>query len=405
MNAKRTRRAALAAVLLMAAAAASAQQEDARRYVWERLVVEDIAPEAAPLQAQLADEVERILAAGPLAPVPFTVGISGTYVAYANSGELVYALAEALPYLPEAMRPRVIEYMKQTVRRTPPWGEAALGGEGAAWIAYAPQPPEAPSAVAVGTPVVNAYFAWAYADATGDWESVSAAYPALVARATSGIRGAPQTYPQVMATIGLARLARHLGRDADARGAEAMALRGLEAGEAYEAFFMNSYRSVVTGHHDWSYPVFTETRKPAIVTGFAPEIGRMLRDRSLEKVRAHADPVMDVWVRTWYLTRASLPTFFGQYYADFGPEQAPEFMRGAWGGPSGQGDFGQENSYLTPEVGWGLFMLRAYVYGESGADLARHLDVPWTRVGDTYHIQKLVAAIRAHGRPRWVEVG
>ena len=119
----------------------------------------------------------------------------------------------------------------------------------------------------------------------------------------------------------------------------------------------------------------------------------MLREKSQAEVKRHAGAVMDAWARTWFLTRPNLPTFYGPNYFKGGADQAPNFMKKAWKGE--QQDFGQENATWTPDVACTLFLLRAYVLGERGPELVRFLDVPWVRVGDLYHLQKLVAAIRA----------
>ena len=253
-------------------------------------------------------------------------------------------------------------------------------------------------------PVVNGYFVWKYADATGDWKTVEAAYLQIAAHCAERIQAAPRTYPEVAGCIGLARLARHFGKAADAQAAEAKAVAGLRAGADYDAFFGSAQQKLVERGHDWGYPPFNELRKPIVVTGLAPEIGRMLHDRSLEQVRRHADATMNAWDRTWFLTRAGVPTFFGQYWYPGGKDKAPDYMKGAWGGSDMQGDFGQENAMLTPDVAWTLFSIRAYVYGETGDALAKYLDVPWTKLGDTYQIQKLVAALRACGQPKWTGV-
>lgn len=55
-----------------------------------------------------------------------------------------------------------------------------------------------------------------------------------------------------------------------------------------------------------------------------------------------------------------------------------------------------------PQDGRQVFMTHAWVLGEKGDWLYRHLDVPWTRVGDLYHVEKLAETVRAYRGVRWV---
>lgn len=367
--------------------------QDAKKYVWERLEPAAVAKEAEPLRAELAAEVQKMLDAGKPSSALFVVGIGGGVHCFANSGEVLFALAEALPLLPTEMQPKVKEYLKKVVQQNPPWTQACLLSPAGQ---YAPLPPNAKDPRRIDVPVVNAYFAWTYADATGDWASIEKGY-ADFKNHFGRVKETPQDYAQTIGAIGFARLSKRFGKDVS--DAEAKAVRGLEAGREYEKVFdANLPRHL--DNHDWSYPAFTERRKEkVVVTAFAPEVMRMLRETAQAEVKRHAGAVMDAWARTWFLTRPNLPTFYGQYYFKEGPEKAPNFMKRAWKGE--QHDFGQENAYWTPDVAATLFAIRAYVFGESGPDLAKFLDVPWTRVGDLYHLQKLTAAIRSASPARW----
>lgn len=375
--------------------------QDAKKYVWEKVETAPAAKEAEPLRAELAAEVGKMLDAGKPASAVFVVGIGGGYHCFANSGEVLFSLAEALPFLPAEMETKVKDYLKMLIDEHAPWS-AKYVLSASPWGMYAPQPPNAKEPRRVDVPVVNAYFAWKYADATGDWASVEKGYADFKAHFTSSVKDPPQDYAQTIGAIGFARLARHFKRDADLGDAEAKALKGLEAGREYEKVFdANLARHLNT--HDWAYPPFAERRKEKVViAAFAPEVFRMLRENAQADVKRHAGAVMDAWARTWFLTRPNLPTFYGQYYFKGGAEQAPTFMKKAWKGE--QQDFGQENATWTPDVACTLFTIRAYVLGEGGAELSKFLDVPWVRVGDLYHLQKLIAAIRAFRPAKWEEI-
>ena len=62
-----------------------------------------------------------------------------------------------------------------------------------------------------------------------------------------------------------------------------------------------------------------------------------------------------------------------------------------------------ENHMLTPDTPWALFMTHAWVYGESGDELRRWLDVPLS-LGDLFHLQRLTATIAAYADPVWSSV-
>jgi hypothetical protein len=347
--------------------------------------------ETDPLRSELASEVQKMLDQGSPASAVMGVGIGGTHHCFANSGEVLFTLCEALPFLPPRVQPNVRGYLKKVVTEHAPWNQAFLLTP-SPWPMYAPQPPDTKGPQRLDVPVVNAYFAWKYAEATGDWASIEKGYGDFKAQ-FSRVKDPPEDYPQAAGAIGFAKLARHFGMTSEAADAEERAARGMEAGRKYEKIFdANLPRHL--NNHDWAYPPFTERRKERVViTAYAPEVFRMLRENARAEVKRHSGAVMDAWARTWFLTRPNLPTFYGPNYFKAGPEGAPGFMRRAWKGE--QHDFGQENATWTPDVACTLFLIRAYVWGETSSELKKFLDVPWIRVGDLYHLQKLIAAIRA----------
>jgi hypothetical protein len=48
-----------------------------------------------------------------------------------------------------------------------------------------------------------------------------------------------------------------------------------------------------------------------------------------------------------------------------------------------------------------LFMAHAWIAGTPPVKLERYIDVPWTPIGDLYHMHKLAEAIKAHRGMRW----
>ena len=72
-------------------------------------------PASAELERELAEEVNKVLEAGPLAPWIFTdhqpFGFTRGDLYWSEPGESLYFLAEIAPVLPEELRTRVLSYM------------------------------------------------------------------------------------------------------------------------------------------------------------------------------------------------------------------------------------------------------------------------------------------------------
>lgn len=493
--------------LATATGAATGQAIDAALYVQQRAVYADIdQPATQALRAELAREVERMLAAGEaLAPIRFERGIGGAAVLWGNPAETACTLCEAADLLPPELREQALQQARTLVAKYPPW-EVGWSADGARREFY-PMPDDlVPRGPADGAPqherqrfarpeLGNLYFLWRYADATGDWETIErnwrpisvfwgrAAQPpraaevqlvdwqlpaagdeapgevripgvvdiqpgSLVITVTAGgntvetiqddgqgalkgsagstggidyregtltlrpsaaatgdlraslrcqVRGR-RTYGDVAGMIGYARLARQLAeRDpqaygADARRAETAA--GAVIGEVADLGYPAMYRMAWAlfgqkGQHDWMYPPFHLRRDNDFTTSclFCPELGRLLRDTSLEAVREHlASYEQRANTRAWFLS-----------YGDQIRDSVNTSVSLAGGGGEGTGG---ENSFMPPEFGWTIYMLQAYVLQAPPEQLRLWIDIPWA-IGDLYHVQRLVAAVRAHGREVW----
>jgi len=62
---------------------------------------------------------------------------------------------------------------------------------------------------------------------------------------------------------------------------------------------------------------------------------------------------------------------------------------------------GSEAYALPFDTSWQVFLAKAWVLGEEPQRLAKHLDMPWTRLGDFYYMDKLAAAIMAYRGTKW----
>jgi hypothetical protein len=54
-----------------------------------------------------------------------------------------------------------------------------------------------------------------------------------------------------------------------------------------------------------------------------------------------------------------------------------------------------EMSRMPPEFAWTMFKVRAFYFRDSSRQLAENVDIPFCRMGDMYHMQKLALAILA----------
>jgi hypothetical protein len=62
---------------------------------------------------------------------------------------------------------------------------------------------------------------------------------------------------------------------------------------------------------------------------------------------------------------------------------------------------GSEAYALPIDTSWQVFLAKAWILGEDGKTLERCLDMPWTRLGDFYYMDKLAAAIMAYRGMSW----
>ena len=410
----------MAAVLVgfFAATVDAITTNDALRYVRERMwVTNPRSPAAKDLLDELDFEINRMLdlydAGGHLEPAYFSIGITRSWILYGYPGEQVYILSQALPFLPTATQARVKAYLYSEIREYDPtvlgfehcdngYGPCEMTGNRREFFTIPtspnPQPIEPNLWPPGAVPPEGLYMIWQYCDASGDWAFISTNSPPSGERWNrmlnmfNAIPNPPSRYGHTAGAIGFARILRYYGMTNGHPYTTALARvrSGMVAGTNFAALVDLSYTNFLTGAHDWAFTPFHYTRtENAVGAMLAPEIGRYLREfaytsvyttvtyNPLEGQTNQRPGVESIW-QGWYLTRGHyipLLTIMGYY---------------------------GENHMVTPDTPWALFMIHAWVYNESGEQLRRWLDVPYS-IGDLFHIQKLVATISSYGAPVWSE--
>lgn len=212
---------------------------------------------------------------------------------------------------------------------------------------------------------------------------------------SSWIRGsckadAALLFGDIAGLVGYARMAEKLKKP-DSKQARSLALEALNEAKAhgYNGMYQRAARTFITHHHDGAYCPFHIIRdgsseQQALSLLWSHEVGRMLKDEQQKEIIGHLEE---------YLNKATQLAWF-QNHGLPGPDTAND---DAILLPGGDG-IGGENSNVGPAVGFTFYMLRAYVTDAPKEKLMMWTDVPWARVGDNLHMQRLAACIRAYGK-------
>src|SRR5205085_11328470 len=95
------------------------------KYLWQTCRTENIAPSASNLVAELRAEVQKILDAGPLAPVRTVYADleQDPYFMYWQGGRIITTLGMAWPHLTSAQQQGVREYVRAELQdeKRAPW--------------------------------------------------------------------------------------------------------------------------------------------------------------------------------------------------------------------------------------------------------------------------------------------
>ncbi|MBN1846661.1 MAG: hypothetical protein JW810_13330, partial [Sedimentisphaerales bacterium] len=343
------------------------------RYLWQRRVVTGISALADELKSILAETVEAMLDAGHLGPYFTSRGEGNAHWYFQNPGDLIGALAGAYPYLPAGMRPAVLAYMQSEMDHFAPWSDVQLHNSDPGTVRRNRHPlPDAMSSDRRENPwprLHNCYALWNYADVTDDWQTLEENADAIVAFYEGHRDQRAVTYGQMSGCIGMARIARRLGRDQLVETAcrdlqEALA-RGRDPATMREAAWQ-AYR-LGRGPDD-----------PFNVHGFfcldlSPELARFINDHPPTRQQVLAVIEEGVWrYPMWFVSQASC------------------FMR-LYG----------ESHAITPLYSKMIFPVKALVEQADPGQLLIWVDAEDAPLGDLFFLERLVLAIEAWGQADW----
>lgn len=404
---------------------------------------------AAALRAELESEIDKMLAAGLLAPVNLPYKMSAGWSNYVGSrvrllysapGHTLSTLAGALPFLDSERRRMVREYMIELRESYPPELIAHLppdqGARREAWdivsLEYAAGFSDSRdrgnfhflnSVVKVqamydlaeyyrtiggdrirdngfdlDVAIARAIQPW---QDRGDWATLGW-YSWQTKDASSwgsyGWNMSLDINRQIAGLIGLSRLARMTGDSGKEHLALAQLARAL------------THRFAVAGYVGWLYERGGFLLQPE---GFSPDTDP--RDASISEKQAA------VGYGYGYKSEHLWPRFTDGEgpYMDMTPELArffADFLKADAENFAMQTESFYPDAFMTlayphrvdewfhnyPWDSWQIFMVHARILGADGDALRRLRDVPLVPVGDLYYIDKLMATLQAYGQTAWV---
>lgn len=368
-------------------------------YIWQKEVVRNISSQAADLRQKLSSEVQKIIAAGHLAPYRLTANESHNIYLWHHAGDQIYALSEAYKYLPDsdqATKTALANYLKQEITNYPPYVGTKVYDR-APWLPlnvgtrreYYPIPAGAKFDYYTDyqwMPVIHTFYQiWNYVDATGDtqlvtanWSKINSLYDKVKTRGTVDWMdkgGCTGKYSDIAGCVGMARLAKIAGNTTVQADAESKANQGYNAGLNFSQFNQNSrlenYYFVEDGGDDANSST-AKTIQSYVFLNLFPETARFIRENTLSAATSHLNFLVDN-IPTWNLTY-------------------------------GQGFVGGEVNYTTPLTSHPMFQAHAQILRNSAQTLRGKLDVPLAKVGDLYYIQNLVSTIKAYGQSCWQDI-
>jgi hypothetical protein len=352
------------------------------KYLWQTSRTTDVPASTSNLVTELRAEVQKILDAGPLAPVRTVYADleQDPYFMYWQGGRIVTTLAMSWPHLTATQRDAVKKYVRVELdddRRAP-------------WTAKGFVPPEGGARRELHTfheargwdrywqmwgnkkPTMGSFYGlWLYADRSGDWDTIKSHYPQITGLYS---RKAAQCdlYGTMGAHLAMARIARHF------KDAPTMNLAASNAAAAFQTG--TNFAAVEAATQKYWKERYEPRQRRGVYQGWmflelSPEVGRYLsehvKDAALER---HAEGL--------------------KKYPLFWLREVPYSSR--WTGDEGLG--------IPTELMGMIVPMECWVAGASPETLAHYTRSSPICLGDCYWLEALIHAIEASGKTEWVEV-
>ena len=350
------------------------------KYLWETYRTRAVAPSASNLVAELRAEVQKILDAGPLAPIRTVYADleQDPYFMYWQGGRIITTLALAWPHLDAAQQAAARKYVRAELDdpRRAPWAprgyippdqgarrELHSFHEARGWDRYW-------GMWGAKKPVMGAFYGlWLYADRSEDWEILQTHYGELTQLYTRKTAQC-DLYGTLGASIAMSRIARHSRDQALERLAVSNAVTAFESGSQFSAVELATQKY-------WKERYEPRTRNLVyqgwMFLDLCPEVGRYLADHVKKDVlRRHGEGL--------------------RKYPLFWLREVPYWSR--WTGDEGLGIPTELMGMIVPVERW--------VAQASPATLAGYMRSAPMCVGDCYWLEALVQAIEATGQTEWV---
>jgi hypothetical protein len=349
------------------------------RYIWQVYRSSNIPPSASNLVTELRSEIDKILRAGPLAPIRTVYADleQDPYFMYWQGGRIVTTLAMAWPHLTASEQEGVRSYVRRELQ----------DASRAPWTARGFIPPDQgsrrelhPFHEARGwdrywamwgkkKPVMGSFYGlWLYGDRSGDWDTLRTNYAQLAD--LYRLKAAQcDLYGTMGAHIAMARIARHF---------EDRPLMLVAINNAIDAFQVGTNFDKVEAATVKYWKERYEPRQNGLVyegwmfLDLCPEVGRYLAD----------------YVKADTLARHRQGL---SQYPLFWLREVPYWSR--WTGDEGLGIPTELMGMIVPVERW--------VAQVPAATLARYTRSAPICLGDCYWIEALILAIEATGETRW----
>ena len=374
------------ALALFLTTAASAAGLDVAPYLWEKPATTDVQLPAdrAWLVTDLRTEIDKVLAAGHLAPYYFNAGDlhHEGYFLYVAPGRIITTLAYAYPHLTADQQAKAKSYVAKELDnpKYAPWAGAKLPPiEGAGREGF-----PAPKGFNFDRwwgmegqhrPCLHTlYGLWLWADRAGDWATVERHWPQIKAYYVAHAKDVT-LYGELGAHVAIVRLAHHFGDSQTESLAVDFARRAFDAALDYDATEQSSFKSfnrLKETHHN----VLASTNFMLMNT--CPEVGRFLADHLKEPVLKKNQAIKSHYPDWWLI--------------------APPYA--SWAGNIGPDC---EAQVLPREVFGMVFPVERWVAQAPPGQLANYMASGPDGIGDCYWLDSLAWTIESFGRTRWVD--